>query len=99
MKQAPSEREMAHRTLAGAQESRSEQGTLRLHVEYADDGLRVWIGADGDAAAVSARAAAILAELRRSGHVPSVPLASVVCNGRMLYVSGNRAAFPSENPP
>ncbi|WP_332826891.1 hypothetical protein [Ramlibacter sp.] len=95
----PCQRETVHRTVTAGHEPRTEKDTVRLHVEYADDGLRVWIGADGDAAVVSARAAAILAELRRSAHVPSLPLASVVCNGRTLYASSHRAAFPLENPP
>lgn len=97
--QVPCQRETVHRTVTGGHEPRTEKDTVRLHVEYADDGLRVWIGADGDAAVVSARAAAILAELRRSAHVPSLPLASVVCNGRTLYASSHRASFPLENPP
>lgn len=97
--QVPCQRETVHRTVTGAHEPKTEKDTVRLHVEYADDGLRVWIGADGDAALVSARAAVILAELRRSAQVPSLPLAAVVCNGRTLYASGHRAAFPLENPP
>ncbi|MEJ5989607.1 hypothetical protein WG902_06380 [Ramlibacter sp. PS3R-8] len=93
---APTEQETPHRTPAVPRESPLESDTLRLHVECADDGLHVWIGADGDAAAVSARAAAILAELRRSEHANLAPLAVVVCNGRTLYATGSRASSPLE---
>lgn len=90
-RQAPPERETVERMTSAARESGREECTLRIHVECADDGLHVWIGAHGDVAAVSVRAAAILAELRRSEHVHLAPLALVVCNGRTLYASGARA--------
>lgn len=60
-------------------------GGPRVHVEDRPEGLAVWVGMDGDAAAVAVRAAAILSELRR-GVPGGGPLALLVCNGRTLYV-------------
>jgi hypothetical protein len=85
-------------TTVGADLRRSTQDEVRLHVEGGVDDLHVWIGADGDEAAVSARAAAIFAELRRSVHLPSFRLASVVCNGQTLYACDPPSSPRSENP-
>ena len=71
--------------LAAAATRPGEPAPLRLHVEQGADGLHVWIGADGDEAAVCAQAAAVLAELRRAEHLPALRLASLVCNGQTFY--------------
>jgi hypothetical protein len=70
-------------------------GAMRVHVENGPDGVSVWLGLDGDAAVVAARAAAILVELRRlSGPAPR--LANVVCNGATIYSDGaHPRPFPS----
>lgn len=65
----------------------------RVHVEIGPEGLCVWLGLDGDEAAVAARSAALLAELRRA-QAPGHRLASVVCNGRTVYAS----TIPKELP-
>lgn len=73
-----------------------DKDPVRVHVEHADDGLHVWIGANGEGAAVPARVAAVVAELRRSEWSLAMPLASIVFNGRTLHASGVRAASPGE---
>lgn len=57
----------------------------RIHVEEGPAGLQVWLGIDGDEAQVAARAASILAELRRAPAFAGQRLASVVCNGATVY--------------
>lgn len=54
---------------------------LRVHVEHEGTGLAVWLGIDGEDAAIARRAASVLAELRRS----ELQLAKVVCNGRTIH--------------
>jgi hypothetical protein len=76
----------------------SEREPVRVHVEDAVDGLHVWVGADDGGAAMPARAAAIVAELRRSEQLHSTTVASIVVNGRLLYASGTRAASLVETP-
>lgn len=63
-----------------------ESPDLRVHVEQTDQGLSVWLGIDGDEAVVTARAAALLTELRREG-LGEQRLATLVCNGRTLYAA------------
>lgn len=60
---------------------------VRVHVEAGPQGLHVWLGVDGDAAAVAARAQAVLAELRRGLGASAPRLALVVCNGETLFAS------------
>lgn len=62
-----------------AQPVAGEAPAVRVHVEESAQGLRVWLGIPGEAAAVAARAQAVLAELRRE--LPGQRLALVVCNG------------------
>ncbi|MDB5914968.1 MAG: hypothetical protein JWP22_3643 [Ramlibacter sp.] len=58
---------------------------VRLHIEQGPDGAVVWLGIDGDAAAIALRAAAICADLRRNLSGTQQGLALVVCNGRAIY--------------
>jgi hypothetical protein len=68
---------------------------MRVHVENGPEGVTVWLGLDGDAAVVAARAAAILLELRRlSG--PAQRLVNVVCNGTTIYTdAAHLRPFPT----
>ena len=58
---------------------------VRLHVEQSRDGLRLWLGIDGEEALVAVKAAAVLAELRHGGGLAGHRVASIVCNGATLY--------------
>jgi hypothetical protein len=74
----------------------TERPALRLHVQHhAVDGLKVWLGIDGDAAVVAQRAAAAVAGLRRGLHGPGDRIAAVVCNGTTLYPRIGPAAPPA----
>lgn len=85
-------------TLAGPARARfstpGQDSGPRVHLEHRPEGMAVWIGVDGDAAAVAVRAAAILSELRRS--VPGGgPLALLVCNGSTVYVHPAASHMPN----
>lgn len=55
---------------------------LRLHAEWAEQGVRIWIGAD-QAALLSAGSLALLGEqLRRFCREQGAPLLALVCNGK-----------------
>lgn len=62
---------------------------LRWHAEWAEAGVRVWLGADhaaGDAAQAT-QVAAIVAELRRQLDGRGVRLLNVTCNGREVWAA------------
>lgn len=62
--------------------------TTRIHVEQHEHaGMTVWLGAEGDAAAVALKAAALLAELQRALPLAGHRLARLVCNGVPVYVA------------
>jgi hypothetical protein len=63
------------------------QSGPRMHMEHGPDGAVVWLGLNGDAAAVAARAVALCSELRRSLSDAGQRLALVVCNGQTVYTS------------
>lgn len=71
---------------------------LRVHVECGSEGLVVWLGIDGKAAAVSAEAEAILQELRRTSASSHTPLELLVCNGVPLYHAGGPLVAPISRP-
>jgi hypothetical protein len=75
------------RALTPAPAPESTSSAPRLHIEQGTDGAIVWLGLDGDAAAIAARAAALCAELRRSFPGTQQRLALVVCNGHAIYSS------------
>lgn len=58
---------------------------VRVHVEELAGGLQVWVGIPGDAAAVSARAQVLLADLRRQCAGTGQRLDKLVCNGEVLF--------------
>jgi hypothetical protein len=69
---------------AGGEEA-AERAALRVHVQgEAADGLRIWLGIDGDAALVAQRAGPVLGALRRS-QPAGARIVSVVCNGVPVY--------------
>lgn len=55
---------------------------VRMHVERDGEGVRVWVGLDGDEAAVAARAATLLLHLRRALQAEGQRLLAFTCNGR-----------------
>lgn len=59
----------------------------RVHVERHAAGVTVWLGLDGSAVAVSARGAAVLAELQQAMPAAGQRLARVVCNGVEIYTA------------
>lgn len=62
--------------------------TTRIHVEQNEhEGMTVWLGADGDAAAVALKAVAVLAELQRALPLAGHRLARLVCNGIPVYIA------------
>lgn len=69
---------------------------LRMHMEHGPHGTTVWLGVDGDAASVAARAWALVTDLRRELQASGRPLHAVVCNGRTLFQAGE--FFPSKEP-
>ena len=63
-------------------EREAERVTLRIHVQAASgEGLKVWLGIDGDPTLVAQRASAAVADLRRNLQFPGGRIAAVVCNG------------------
>jgi hypothetical protein len=59
-----------------------ERAPLRVHVQPEPaEGLKVWLGIDGDAVLVAQRATAAVAGLRRSLQSTGARIGSVVCNG------------------
>jgi hypothetical protein len=80
---------------AEGKERESERAPVRLHVQAVPaDGVRVWLGIDGDAALVAQRASVAVADLRRNLQSGGERIASIVCNGVAL---DPRA--PSSPPP
>lgn len=73
----------------------------RIHLEPGALGVTVWLGLDGDAAEVSARAALLVTELRRELHGAGRRLHAAVCNGTPLVLDvetpAAQHAFPA-NP-
>jgi hypothetical protein len=68
---------------------------VRLHLQpLPAEGLKVWLGIDGDASLVAQRASAAITDLRRHMHAGGERIAAVVCNGVAVYP---RAA--SSSPP
>jgi hypothetical protein len=63
------------------------QPAVRVHMQETAQGLSLWLGVDGDAATVAARAAALLPELRRHLETATQRITQVVCNGRPIYRS------------
>lgn len=63
----------------------ADRQPVRIHVEHRDQGSIVWIGLDGDAAFISRQAHAIVAELAREIRGTQCRLATVVCNGAVVY--------------
>lgn len=61
---------------------------LRLHAEWSDEGVRLWVGTDHQAPGA---AAALVDSLRRGLSLRRVRLLSIVCNGRLLW---SAPAFP-----
>lgn len=60
----------------------------RIHVEeHGPSGMTVWLGADGDAATVALKSAAVLAELQRALPLAGHRLARLVCNGVPVYIA------------
>ena len=64
----------------------AERQPLRVHVDHGSEGLAVWVGWDGPAR--SAPLAAILSALGQ--HRAGIPVASLVCNGSVLYARTHR---------
>lgn len=64
-----------------------EQAGLRVHVENTgQNAVGIWLGMDGDGATVSARAATVLAELRRQMATAGQRMDLVVCNGAVIHL-------------
>ena len=63
-----------------------ERPSLRVHVQAeAAEGLKVWLGIDGDAALVAQRAGVAVADLCRSLQPAGARVVSVICNGVPVY--------------
>lgn len=81
-----------------AAQSRSAKPSLRLHVEDTPQGVVVWLGMDGDAAGSAARAAPLVAELRRLLAASGQRLAGVICNGTPMQDAAPPAFPPHQEP-
>lgn len=68
--------------------SAEHHDTVRIHVEHGEHGSKVWIGLDGDASFVGGQAQAIVAELARIVQGTPCRLATVICNGAVVYGQG-----------
>lgn len=62
-----------------------EPAEIRIHAESGGEGVRVWIGIDGDAAVVATRSADLLEEILRETRETGQLLSAVVCNGTPIY--------------
>jgi hypothetical protein len=71
-------------TLRRASVSTPAHAEARMHVERDGEGVRVWIGLDGDEAAVAARAATLVLHLRRALQAEGHRLLALTCNGRRV---------------
>jgi hypothetical protein len=68
---------------------------LRIHAEWSDEGLRLWLGLDARAAPPAPDVEALLHELRRRVETSGTRLVSLVCNGRPVLDA--RAAGPTRS--
>lgn len=83
-----------------ASEREPEHSPVRLHVQPVPaEGLKVWLGIDGDAALVAQRASAAVADLRRSLHSAGERIAAVVCNGVPVDPRAPSSAAPAARLP
>lgn len=69
--------------------SAEHHDAVRIHVEHGERGSTVWIGLDGDASFVGRQAQAIVAELARVVQGTPCRLATVICNGVVVYGHGS----------
>lgn len=85
------------RGAAGA--GRTEREPLRVHAEWSDDGLRLWLGVDADVAP-AAQLVAMSRELDERLAAFGRRLYSVVCNGRAVWpiAGGPRASRAAAAP-
>jgi hypothetical protein len=58
---------------------------VRVHAEWSDDGVRIWLGVDADAGALSARVESLSRELRRRLDASGARLLRIVFNGRVVW--------------
>jgi hypothetical protein len=77
-----------------------EPEPVRVHAEWAADGVRVWLGVDERAASIPGGVAPLVRELRRRVEATGARLSSVVLNGRVLYGGGTSEPprLPEEVP-
>ncbi|RYF15896.1 MAG: hypothetical protein EOO30_13035 [Comamonadaceae bacterium] len=71
---------------------------IRIHAESGGEGVRVWIGIDGDAAVVAIRSADLLEEILRETRASGHLLSAVICNGTPIYVGSSGIAPLSSKP-
>ena len=83
----PLERDTATVPVAARTAPPAARPPVRVHVERHAAGVTVWLGLDGSAVAVSARAAAVLAELQQAMPAAGQRLARVVCNGVEIHTA------------
>ena len=64
--------------------TQSQAAAPRVHSEWSEHGLQLWIGIDGTAEQIESQVAAILPQLERSLQAQGERLHRVICNGRVL---------------
>ncbi|GAB3658513.1 hypothetical protein [Ramlibacter alkalitolerans] len=85
---------------SGGRERESERALVRLHVQVVPaQGVKVWLGIDGDATLVAQRAAVAVADLRRGLHSSGERISSLVCNGVPLDPQAPSSAAPLARTP
>ena len=78
-----------------------ERAPIRLHLQSLPaQGIRLWLGIDGDVALVAQRASAAVADLRRNLQpTAGERIASIVCNGVVVYPRAPSSAAPPARTP
>jgi len=72
-----------------AEQAGEPMAPLRLHAEWSEQGVRIWLGADAQA---GDSAPALAPQLVRWLAQQGVALLSLVCNGRTVYVASDTAS-------
>ena len=75
--------------------AKTEQSPLRLHAEWTDDGVRVWLGADAQGLP---DVAALATQLQRWLAGQGLSLLGLVCNGRDLLRGESAPSHLSDEP-
>lgn len=92
---------MPQRAAAVAVLQQSDSPSIRLHADWAADGVRLWLGLDSS---VLGHMSAIVDQVRQSMRGQGVRLLSLACNGQLIEdeaaaISGDKHTMPGADAP